>query len=440
MAEPRGIKMTRQERRKQGRRKHDRGKVGRLKKLIEASEVLASVESVEELLPILLQMAQDVTRATASSILLYDPKRDVLKFSLAMNEAKDGVQEILKSQVELKMGQGIAGWVAQNRESVLIRDAECDNRFFRPADKATGFKTESLLCVPIIHGEELLGVVQVLNAKNRSCFSPEDLELLESFAHLACVAIVRRKLLEIRVREQSMLSQLDAASHIQTHFLPDNPDPGHGSGIWGHTTPAVYVGGDLYDFIPLSDGSWIICVADVSGKGLPAALVMVAMWAKLQGLTQAGMDPGILLEALNRDLVGVMAGEIFATAVMARYWPDSGRAEVALAGHLPPLLLKSGEVEVVQGLKGIPLGIEPSTTYTPRKLKLKKGESLLFITDGVTEARNRTRNFFEMQGVIDFVRTHPGPPWGKILLEKIDRFRDGVQANDDTTLVEVWRS
>jgi len=437
--------MARQERREQERRKRERrkskqGKAGRLKKLIEASEVLANVESVEELLPVLLKMAQEVTRATASSILIYDPKLDVLKFSLAMNEAKDGVQEILKTQVELKMGQGIAGWVAQNREPVLVRDAECDSRFFRPADKATGFKTKSLICVPIMHGEELLGVVQVLNAKKRSCFSPEDLELLESFTHLASVAIVRRKLLEIRVREQSMLSQLDAASHIQTHFLPDNPDPGHGSGIWGHTTPAVYVGGDLYDFIPLSDGTWIICVADVSGKGLPAALVMVARWAKLQGLTQTGMDPGILLEALNKDLVGVMAGEIFATAVMAKYWPGTGRTEVALAGHLPPLLLRSGEVEVVQGLKGIPLGIEPSATYAHRELGLEKGESLLFITDGVTEARNRTREFFEMQSVIDFVRAHPGPPWGKALLKKINGFRDGAEANDDTTLVEVWRS
>ncbi len=432
--------MARQNRRRQDRRKQEQDRAGRLKKLIKASGVLANVESVDELLPILLQMAQEVTQATASSILLYDPKRDVLKFSLAMNEARDGVQEILKSQVELKMGQGIAGWVAENREPVLVGDAECDSRFFRPADKATGFKTKSLLCAPIVHSEELLGVVQVLNAKNRSCFTPEDLELLESFAHLASVAIVRRKLLEIRVREQSMLSQLNAASRIQTHFLPKNPDPGHGCGIWGHTTPAVYVGGDLYDFIPLPDGSWVICVADVSGKGLPAALVMVAMWAKLQSLTPAGMDPGVLLGALNRDLVGVMAGEIFATAVMARYWPDSGRTEIALAGHLSPLLLRPGEIRVIEDLKGIPLGIEPSSTYEHRVLGLKKGESLLFITDGVTEARSKTRGFFEMRGVVDFVRTHPGPPWGKGLLEKIDRFRDGAQANDDTTLVEVWRS
>ena len=189
------------DRRKRPRRAEDQNKVQRLQKLIEASSALATVESVEELLPKLLRMAQEVTFAQASSIMLYVPERNTLQFSLALNETKSGILETLKQNIELKMGEGIAGWVAQKLEPVRIDDASADERFYRKADRKTGFITRAVMCVPITHSEELLGVVQVLNPKERSIFDDEDLELLKSFSHLASFSLIRRRLLESRIRQ-----------------------------------------------------------------------------------------------------------------------------------------------------------------------------------------------------------------------------------------------
>jgi GAF domain-containing protein len=113
------------------------------------------------------------------------------------------------------MGEGLAGWVAVNRKPVIIQDVQQDTRFFKEADHYTGFHTRTLLCVPIVYGEELLGVIEVLNSKNKPCFNVEDEEILDSFAHLAGVAIIRSRLLETQLKQQRLRIELEAASQIQ---------------------------------------------------------------------------------------------------------------------------------------------------------------------------------------------------------------------------------
>lgn len=413
-----------------------RRRAERLEKLVEAGQALALVEATDELLPLLMRMAQDVTGATASSILLHDAARGVLRFTLAMNENTAGVQEILRKNLELRLGQGLAGWVAEHREPVLVRDAHTDPRFFSSADKVTGFSTTSLLCVPILHEEELLGVAQVLNPKGRASFADEDLDLLLSFAHLASVALVRSRLLESRLTELRMRAQFEAAADIQRHFLPPNPGNVGGCVIWGVTRPAATVGGDLYDFIPLDDSSWLVCVADIAGKGLPAALLMAAMWARLRSLAPQHREPVDLLQALNRDALQVMRGELFATAVLARVWPRSGQVRLALAGHLPPLVFGPERCTVISGIAGLPLGIEQDAEYQGRDLKLEPNDSLLLLTDGVTEARRVDRAFFGMERV-QKVADQARAPWGPAVLGAVDAWLEGREAGDDVTAVEI---
>ena len=183
----------------------------RLKKLIRANQILARIESLDELLPQLLRLAQDVTRAEASSILLYNRDREVLDFALVMNDVigEERVR-ILEQKMELPLGEGIAGWVALHKRSLNVKDAQNDQRFSKKADKETGFVTRCLVCVPVLHGQTLLGVVQVLNPKDKEYFDQEDRELLESFAHLAAVAIVRSHLLRERLRQREVEARLEA--------------------------------------------------------------------------------------------------------------------------------------------------------------------------------------------------------------------------------------
>lgn len=414
---------------------------GRLRKLIQANEVLASIESLVDLLPQLLRLAQDVTGAEASSILLYDEEKNVLRFSLAMNDVLgEEKMKDLKIGFELPMGQGIAGWVAENKQSLNVTDAQNDKRFSKAADKKTGFKTRCILCIPIIHKGKLLGVVQVLNSIDKECFLDEDKELLESFGHLAGVALVRSELMTQRLNQQKFETQLEAAARIQKQFNPEQPQLDDGNYIWGSSVPALFVGGDLYDFIPNSDGSWYIYVADVSGKGLPAALIMSALWTRIRAEALNEKSPGKMLEAVNIGAWEFMSGELFATMVLLRYNPTSGRCEYGVAGHPAPLLITDGEVVEVERPFGLPIGILEDGEFGTTEFVIEKGQSMVIVTDGVDEARAANGDFFGEERLIETLKNAGDPPLGEKLLKVVSQWRADTPPNDDTTVVEIFRS
>lgn len=407
----------------------------RLKKLIAANQALATVESLSELLPQLLHFAQDVTHAEASSILLYKPETETLEFTLAYNEQEGTAESIIKQKIELRLGEGIAGHVGLTRESLIVEDAMNDSRFFQKVDKVSGFQTRTILCAPVLYQDELLGVVQVLNAKDKPFFDFEDLVILESFSHLAAVAMVRSRMLTALLQQERMQAQLDAASIIQQNFLPSIPDIGPGQTIFAVTKPAIFVGGDFYDLIPLADGSVLVCVADVSGKGLPAALIGATLWSRIRSLVTVFDMPGSLLASLNSTMFSVM-GLMFATIVVCRYWPDSRRAVCAVAGHPPPLHVQQGRVVELQGLKGIPIGIDPNCNFTEASVELGGNESIIFMTDGITEARNAQQDFYGEDRMRVVLEQEQGP-WSERLVADVERFRGKIALNDDMTIVEI---
>ena len=308
----------------------------RLKKLIAANQSLANIESCDTLLSQLLDLAQGVTGAEASSVLLYDPKREVLKFSLAKNEVLgDRAGETLKNNIQVKMGEGIAGWVGQNHKSIIVEDAQKDARLLKKADESTGFVTRTLLCVPILYGKDLLGVIQVINSKWKPCFDIEDQEILESFANLAAVAIIRTRLLDARLKQQRMQVEFEAASRIQSLFWPVIPESHNDSHIWAVSIPADLVGGDLYDLIPMPDDSLLFYVADVCGKGLPAALIMTSLWSTIRGYAQQNGEVHKLLAGVNDAMCDLLDREgFFATIILGRYWPQYSGKWNLLSGDI----------------------------------------------------------------------------------------------------------
>lgn len=412
-----------------------------LRRLIEAHQSVADIESLEVLLPNLLDLARNVTNAEAASFMLYDPKREVLEFPAVSDEVlgKEKVA-ILKDSVELKLGEGIAGWVAENRKLLNIEDAQKDPRLFKQADKKTGFVTRNLLCVPLLYLDELLGVINVLNCKDKPCFDAFDEELLECFAQLASTAIIRSRSLEARLRQQRVEVQLEAAWQIQSLFLPKVPEIGGGSTVWAVSIPAYYVGGDLYDVIPMPDDSWLVCVADISGKGLPAALMMAALTTKIRGEAALHHEVDALLNTVNNDMYHFMVEEgFFATVILGKYWPDSGRMQFTLGGHPSPLWIGGGDLKKVPQIKSIALGVLPEVEYEKREIILSPGESLLFLTDGVTDAENARGEFFGHGGIMNYLQKANGPPWGEGLLETVKVWQGEADRSDDLTMLEIWR-
>lgn len=413
----------------------------RLKKLIEASQYFAEIESLDELFPRLLELARNVTDAEAASLLMYNPEYNILEFASIADEVLDldGI-ETLKKSVKVKVGEGISGWVAQNRKPLIIEDAQNDARFSNLADKKTGFITRSLLSVPLIYHNDLLGVINAVNAKTKPCFDIEDQEILVSYARLASVAIIRSKLIEARLKQQSLEIQLTTAAKIQSLFWPKIPRLGHKSHAWAISLPAAFVGGDLYDIIPIGDGSWIIYVADVSDKGLPAAMIMVALWSKIRSEAPFHDDIEALLETVNSAMYDLMSEEgFFATIILGRYWPENGKLNFIHGGHLFPLWIIDGTLQNLPTQKGLSLGIKKQTPYLKKEITLSPGESVLFLSDGVTEAENEQNDLFGTQRVAEQIRKISGPPWSKTLLNTIRDWQGNAKPSDDLTMLEIWR-
>ena len=371
----------------------------------------------------------------------YDPVRHVLRFTASEDEVLgERAADILGDSIELEMGQGVAGWVAQERKPKIIPDPYDDVRFYRKVDEQTGFVTRTLVAVPVLFGEELLGVIEVLNAKERECFISSDCEILESFANLAAAAIIRDRLAQEHLRQRTLQIQMDTAAKIQALFWPKLPQINHGSHIWGISLPASYAGGDLYDWIQQPDGSWLVYMADVTGKGLPASMVTAAIWSKIRSEASLHTDIGSILEAANHTLYHLLSKEsLFATIVMGKYDPSTGALRFANGGHLPTLLISGQEAKTLPHPKALPLGVSPDTTYDEQEVMIGPQESVCFISDGVTDTVNPEGKFFDQAGVEAYVRSAKGPPWGKGLVDALKTWSDGAMAHDDLTIVEIWR-
>jgi len=413
----------------------------RFQMLIEANHTLARIESLDELLSQLMVLVKEITEAVAASVMLYNPEKQVLEFKSIKDEVigeKGG--DILMRTVELKLGEGIAGWVAANRESLIIQDAQNDERLFRMADEKTGFVTRTLIAVPILHQDELLGVIEAINSKRKQSFEPEDRDILESFANLAAVAIVRSRLMESRVEQKMIQVQLDTASKIQALFLPRASDVKTMENIWALSEPAGSVGGDLYDIIPMQDESICFYVGDVSDKGLASALIMAALSARIRGEVHIHENVAELLDRVNKAMYDLISEEnYFATLVVGKYWPETGRMHLADAGHLPPLWVVKNGLDTVPLIKGLPLGIAYDITYHQVAVNLSPGEGILFYTDGITEAENQNGELFGDRRVEDCIKEKKTPPWGRNLVDRVKAWRGNAEANDDLTILEIWR-
>lgn len=254
-------------------------------------------------------------------------------------------------------------------------------------------------------------------------------------------SMLRIKELHDTVLEQSaqLKIQLKTAAKIQTLFWPDLPDLEGAARLWAVSEPASYVGGDFYDVITLPDRSILAYVADVSGKGVPAALIMAALSTGIRAEALLHDDLNSLLQAINTVMFNLASDEgYFVTIVLLRYWPITGKIELIRAGHLDPLIVSEKEVKKIPYLRGISLGVLKDVNFESSELSLRPGESLLLFSDGVTEAENEKKALFGEDRLLDYLQNTQIVPRGRGLLDVISKWRGEAEVNDDLTILEIW--
>ncbi|MBP7635348.1 PP2C family protein-serine/threonine phosphatase, partial [Candidatus Ozemobacteraceae bacterium] len=259
-------------------------------------------------------------------------------------------------------------------------------------------------------------------------------------AHQIVSVIETAELLDISNRQRHLTSQLGIAREIQASTRPPKPPVITGLEIDAVISMASQVGGDYYDFIHFRDGRIGIVVADVSGKGVPAALLTMVLKTTFKALRVETLSPAQILREVNRILIGIIAESYFITMTYGIIDPSTRSMNLANAGHTPVLhrTKKDGnDIVTPVEIPGYPLGVI-ETSFKERKVTLEAGDTLLFFTDGVLDCCNKTGERFGMAGLETFLKeTSSVNLPARRLLARLDSFRDGLDAPDDITAVSV---
>jgi phosphoserine phosphatase RsbU/P len=409
-------------------------KVKRLSTLIEVNALISSTLNLDQILENVMSISKQVMNADASSLMLIDEKTNELVYQVALGTVGDK----LKQEFRLKMGQGIAGTVAQEGKPLLLEDVYTHPKFHRAHDEATGYRTRSMITVPLKVGERITGVAQVINRLDNNPFDQDDLELFIALCSLVAISIENAKMHKSLMEKQRLVKDMEFARTVQESFLPQKTPDIMNYRFSSHYTPAQEVGGDFYDFIRLDQSRTGIVIGDVSGKGVPAALYMAKLGSDLRTLAFTEKDPATALARLNDLLTERSRRGMFATLMYIELDSPTGKLTISNAGHLPPIIKKAdGSATRLSTAGGSPIGILMGMKFGQETALLGQGDTVILYTDGIIEAMNAREELFGYERFEALIRKSPSEPEGlkSAIIEEVNRFTGLSPQHDDLTLV-----
>jgi phosphoserine phosphatase RsbU/P len=358
------------------------------------------------------------------------------------------IEQVLTSE-EFPVGEGLVGRVAQSRRGELLADAAADARIVKHDDPALAVR--SVIVVPLIFRGRFFGVLAVTNPVGDHLFNQADFTLMQSLAEQAALALHNAEFLHLLIEKKQLDLDLSIASGIQQMLLPRVTPRLAGLALDARYAPAQRVGGDLYDFFALSDSRIGIAVADVSGKGIPASLLMAICRTNLRQIAPRHTSPSGVLRELNAALSSDIQSGLYVTMLYAIV--DVARQEVTLAraGHELPLFVRpAGANGLVRadyvGSEGMALAMVPNDIFcdviVDHTEPFGPGDVLVLYTDGVTEAPNEEGKEFSGARLEDVVRAmHARTPReiNDAILDALQRFTGEEPQRDDFTLVTLAR-
>jgi len=339
----------------------------------------------------------------------------------------------------VRISRSIVRRVMASKEAILSADAASDARF-EMAESIVDFQLRSVMCVPLIDSEgEPMGVIQLDTADQRNRFNREDLDLLASVACQAAIAVENAHLHETALRQQALDRELGVAHDVLRGFLPDAPPRIDCYDFFDFYEPAHQLGGDYYDYIPLDEGRLAVVVADVSGKGIPASLLMAKLSSDVRYCLASRRVPCEAVARLNRGFCESGWADRFVTLVLAVLDPLRHEVTLVNAGHLPPLVHRGAEVirAVEEDAVRLPLGVDAEVEYVQVARPMEPGDCLALYTDGITEAMNPAEGLYGFQRLTAQLAGGPTgvAAQGQKILDDVKRFVGTHPQSDDMCLV-----
>ncbi len=406
----------------------------RLALLCRLSQTFNSSLDLDEVLNRVMDEVIAATRAERGFVMLHEADGR-LAFRVARGMDQDTIDH-----PQFQISRSVVERVAREGQPVLTSDAQSDDRFsMRQSVKVLGLR--SILCVPLKIKDEVSGVVYVDNRLRVGIFTPADLELLTAIASSAAIAIENARLYQVAVEKGRMERELQVAREVQASFLPRETPQVPGWEFVARWQPAREVAGDYYDFIPLDGEQLGLVIADVSDKGMPAALFMALTRSIVRASVGRAPSPADGIAHANRLICADSTRGMFVTLFYALLNPATGEITYVNAGHNPPLLCRADQDQLTQLARtGMALGVVEDAPFEQHTLRLNPGDFILLYTDGVTDVTNAHEQDFGMERLQRVILDHRHAPAADVMAaleQAIGDFAGSTAPFDDMAMVVI---
>ncbi len=414
--------------------KHDSGDLAKLATLNALARELLEDRPMDELFGFIVDRVLQHTGASRAAIatLAIDGK------SFANVEVR---RQDKSDNSELRISRTVLEEVVEEKKVLAFMDVAMDEKLKR-AQSIIMQGIRSILCAPLTIGNSVVGVLYVDYLFTQRQIEADDVRLIGQIARFAAIKLETTRLREEAIQKRIMDEELKTASVIQRRLLPPAPTGITGYTLLGANHPCRTVSGDYYDFVVRPDGKVYFVIADVSGKGVTAGLMMAGLQASFRIFCKLDPSPANLVGQLNGALKEILPQSKFVTLFLGRLDTNSGAVEYANAGHTPPLLLgANGILELSE--TDLLLGVVTSAVFVNRTLALAPGDSLILFTDGVTEAENGDWTDFASSHIAQSLAQLHGAPAAEIartIEDAIIGHVGDMPLADDVTLVVVSRN
>lgn len=389
----------------------------------------------------IIESTKGMVEAEASSLFLLSDGGKNLELTIPTGPATAEV-----SGKKIASDHGISGWVVQHQQPVLITDVQSDPRFQGELLSNPKFQSRNMICVPLNNNQgKTIGVLQAINIKE-DFLNEEMLGLFQTLANQAATALENVHVKQQQLAAELVNKELEVATEIQARFFPQQTPNLEGYEVAGCSIPAKDVGGDYYDFIPNPEPCQHgFVVADVTGKGVPASLLMATMRATLRANIQN--NPNDIVQALrqvNGDIYRDSPVDKFITSIYCNLDYESHELSYVNSGHNPPYIVRANDnriEELDQG--GVMLGIMEEIDLPKATLSIDKGDILMLFSDGVTEASNPSGELFSEERFEQWLLDHnqlSAEEMKDALLKTLRDYADGSPQSDDITFIIVKRT
>jgi sigma-B regulation protein RsbU (phosphoserine phosphatase) len=417
----------------------------KLKRLLEASALLHSQLPLDEALSHMLDHAVSVTDADRG-LLLEKDAAGALKVKLARRSGASRLppESVAPSQTAIQLAM-------KQQSPVITEDLAQADMDLQAAQSIVAQRLRAVVVIPLfaisrantqesmvnIKRGELLGILY-MDSRRPAAFSKLDRQILDALAADAANILDNARLVERERERQRLEQEINIARDIQQGLLPRDFREYPHLAVTGFNLPCLAVGGDYFDVFPLSDGRTAFLIADVSGKGLGAAIVTTMLQGALSGMT-LGIDPARVFNHVNRFLCDHSEVGRYAT-VFFGILDQEGHLEFINAGHPSPILIRRGTAQEAFTEGSYPVGLVPEAQYTAVCLKLEPGDTLVLFSDGVTEAMDPDEQMFGVARLKELLTGQlecPLEQLQKCVLEAVENFSRGAHQADDLTLLIV---